>query len=110
MTLCADPAGFETAMESLRELKKGNSLMAERDMDGAYEAFRKAAGLDEYNFQAWNNLGALEMNHKKNIPASAEFFRKAAALTSLQAIHNNLKRAETMAVPKEGKDVKKRKK
>ena len=104
MTLCADPAAFETAMESLRELKRGNKLMADRDYDGAYDAFQKAVDLDAYNFQAWNNLGALEMNHKKNIPASEKYFKKAAALTSLQAIHNNLKRAESMSA-KEGKNV-----
>lgn len=100
--LCGDPAAFEAAMESYRELKRGNKLMAERDYDGAYEAFVRAASLDSYNFQALNNLGALEMNHKKNNPAAVEFFEKATALTSLPAIHNNLRRAQAMAA-KEGK-------
>ncbi len=110
MGLCADPATFAVAMESQRLLREGNRLMAEGDLDGSCEAFRKAAELDDSNFQAWNNLGALEMNHKKNIPASAEYFKKAVAFTSLQAIHNNLKRAETMTAPKEERNVRKRKK
>jgi tetratricopeptide (TPR) repeat protein len=103
MTLCADPAAFETAMESYRELKRGNTLMAEKDFDGSYDAFKKAVDLDPYNFQALNNLGALEMNHKKDIPAAVKFFEKASALTSLQAIHNNLKRAQSMTVKEEKK-------
>ena len=94
--VCGDPAAFETAMRSYAELKEGNRKMADKDFDGAYASFQKAAELDPYNFQAMNNLGALEMNHKKDIPASAEFFKKASALTSLQAIHNNYKRAQTM--------------
>jgi tetratricopeptide (TPR) repeat protein len=103
MTLCADPAAFETAMESYRELKRGNLLMAEKDLDNSYEAFQKAVELDPHNFQAWNNLGALEMNHKKDLPAAVKYFKKASALTSLQAIHNNLNRAKSMTAKEEKK-------
>jgi tetratricopeptide (TPR) repeat protein len=109
---CANEDSFRKAMDSYAELKRGNKLMAEKDYDGAYEAFQKSADLDPHNFQALNNMGALELNHRKNTAAAAVLFGKATKLTSLGAIHNNLKRAQAPApkeksAPKEKKEKKK---
>lgn len=94
---CETEESFRRAMDSYAELKRGNKIMAEKDYDGAYKAFKKSAALDPFNFQALNNMGALELNHKKDPEAAAVLFEKATALTSLGAIHNNLKQAKASA-------------
>jgi tetratricopeptide (TPR) repeat protein len=99
---CANSGSFESAIKSYNLLKGGNTKMADKDYDRAYELFREAVKADACNFQAWNNLGALEMNIKKDIPESIKCFEKAASYTSLRSIHDNLNKARA-ALEKEKK-------
>jgi tetratricopeptide (TPR) repeat protein len=92
----ADPDSFEKAMQSYQALKKGNTYMAEKLFEAAYEEFQRAVQLDPCNFQAWNNMGAVELNYRKNPSRAVELFQRAVEYTSLPAIHNNLKRAKGM--------------
>ncbi|MDR1933465.1 MAG: tetratricopeptide repeat protein [Spirochaetales bacterium] len=93
---CENEPVFEKAMRSYSLLKAGNKKMAEKDFDGGYDLLKESVALDPCNFQAWNNLGALEMNIKKNAAESVKFFEKAAMYTSLVGIHGNLKKARDM--------------
>jgi tetratricopeptide (TPR) repeat protein len=93
---CRKDETFAEAMRSSEALREGNRRMAEKDFDGAYGLFKKAVELDACNFQAWNNLGALEMNIKKNAAESVRYFQKAAQYTSLVGIHGNLKKARDL--------------
>jgi tetratricopeptide (TPR) repeat protein len=93
---CDSDAAFANAMKSYKLLKAGNKKMNVKDFDGAYDLLKEAVTLDPCNFQAWNNLGALEMNIKKNAAESVKYFEKAAMYTSLVGIHGNLKKARDM--------------
>jgi tetratricopeptide (TPR) repeat protein len=93
---CGSEESFARAMKSFELLKAGNRKMSEKDFDGAYELLKESVEIDSCNFQAWNNLGALEMNIKKDAAASVKFFEKAAYYTSLVGIHENLKKARDM--------------
>jgi tetratricopeptide (TPR) repeat protein len=93
---CGSGEAFAKAMRSYELLKDGNKKMQEKDFDGAYELLREAVKADSCNFQAWNNLGALEMNIKKNAAESVKYFEKAAYYTSLAGIHANLMKARDM--------------
>ena len=92
-----DEAVFAEAMKSQKELKRGNQFMAEKNFDSAYECFQRAAKIDPSNFQAFNNLGALEISHKKNTGKAVEFLEKAVAYTSLAGIHANYNHAKNVA-------------
>ncbi|MCX7786584.1 MAG: tetratricopeptide repeat protein [Spirochaetes bacterium] len=92
----SDPDTFEKAMKSYQALKRGNAYMAEKRFEAASEEFERAIQLDPYNFQAWNNRGAVELNYRKNPARAVEYFQRAVEYTSLPAIHNNLKRAQAM--------------
>jgi tetratricopeptide (TPR) repeat protein len=95
---CGSPPAFENGQKSLAALKRGNQKMTEKDFDGAEVCLKEAVGFDSCNFQAWNNLGALEMNIKKDVAEAVKYFEKAAFYTSLTGIHGNLKKArETLA-------------
>jgi tetratricopeptide (TPR) repeat protein len=93
---CGSEESFAKAMKSYGLLKAGNKKMQEKDFDGAYELLKESVETDSCNFQAWNNLGALEMNIKKNAAESVKYFEKAAFYTSLVGIHGNLKKARDM--------------
>ncbi|MFQ3619373.1 MAG: tetratricopeptide repeat protein [Spirochaetales bacterium] len=99
----SDAATFTKAMDSYRALKKGNAFMAEKSFESSYQEFERAVALDPYNFQAWNNMGALELNYRKNVAKAVELFQRAVEYTSLPAIHNNLKRAKAMLEKEKGK-------
>ncbi len=92
----SNPESFERAMKSYQALKKGNACMAEKRFEEASEEFERAVQLDPFNFQAWNNIGAVELNYRKNPARAVECFLRAVEYTSLPAIHNNLKRAQAM--------------
>lgn len=98
-----DEALFAEAMRSVRELKQGNRYMAEKNFEDAYDSFKRASEIDSSNFQAYNNLGALEINYRKNLDKAIRYFEKAVRLTSLPAIYNNLNHAKSLAAKKEGK-------
>lgn len=98
-----DEAAFAEAMRSIRELKQGNRYMAGKHYDDAYECFKRASEIDPYNFQAFNNLGALEIHYRKNTEKAIRYFEKAVRLTSLPAILGNLNHAKSLAAKKEGK-------
>ncbi|MDR1625741.1 MAG: tetratricopeptide repeat protein [Spirochaetia bacterium] len=93
---CGSGESFAKAMGSYGLLKAGNRKMQEKDFDGAYGLLKEAVGMDPCNFQAWNNLGALEMNIKKNAAESVKYFEKAVRYTSLVGIQGNLKKARDM--------------
>jgi tetratricopeptide (TPR) repeat protein len=93
---CGSGEAFSRVVKSYELLKAGNIRMREKDFDGAYELLKKAVETDSCNFQAWNNLGALEMNVKKDAAKSVKYFEKAAYYTSLAGIHGNLKKARDM--------------
>ncbi|MDR2588199.1 MAG: tetratricopeptide repeat protein [Spirochaetales bacterium] len=99
---CAKPASFEAAMKSYALLKEGNAKMGEKDYEAAEASLKAAVKADSCNFQAWNNLGALEMNIKKNIEEAVKLFEKAAFYTSLAGIHGNFRKAKE-ALAKEKK-------
>ncbi len=105
----SDEKLFEKAMESYRAVKKGNAFMKEKNYESAYREFERAAKLDPYNFQAWNNMGALELNYKKNPSKALTFFERAVEHTSLPAIHSNLKRAQ-MDLEKRNKELERERK
>ncbi|MCL1817334.1 MAG: tetratricopeptide repeat protein [Spirochaetaceae bacterium] len=99
---CAREPAFANAVKSLAALKLGNKKMTEKDFDGASACLKEAVELDSCNFQAWNNLGAIELNIKKDTAAAVKYFEKAAFYTSLVGIHGNLKKARE-ALAKESK-------
>ena len=95
---CKTEEAFAVAMKSCEYLKQGNKKIEEKEFDAAGELLKKAVELDRCNFQAWNNLGALEMNIKNNVAEAVKYFEKAVQYTSLVGIHGNLKKArDTLA-------------
>ncbi|MDR1316675.1 MAG: hypothetical protein LBK13_07360 [Spirochaetales bacterium] len=103
IALCGSGESFARAMKSLRLLKDGNRKMQEKDFESAYTLLKESAETDVCNFQALNNLGALEMNVKKNIAGAVKYFEKAAYYTSLVGIHGNLKKARELLAKESGK-------
>jgi len=90
---CKSDEAFAMAMKSFDCLKQGNKKMEEKDFVEAEELLKKAVEFDRCNFQAWNNLGALEMNIKNNIAEAVKYFEKAVQYTSLVGIYGNLRKA-----------------
>ena len=93
---CGSPPAFANGMKSLESLRDGNKKMAEKDFDGSMSSLKEAVELDACNFQAWNNLGALELNINKDAAAAIKYFEKAVFYTSLAGIHANLGKARAI--------------
>lgn len=94
LTKCRDKTQFANAQEGLKHYEHGDLLLNANDLDQAFEEYLTAADLDDSNFQAFNNLGTILLNHRKQPAEAIPWFEKALALTSLPTLQNNLRKAQ----------------
>lgn len=97
LSICSSEDAYALTRSAEASLETGNAMMAERRWDEAYAAFESAAGADPTCFPAFNNLGVIAMNERKDYGMAARWFRSAAGLSSTPAIAQNLAQAEQLA-------------
>jgi tetratricopeptide (TPR) repeat protein len=95
--ISANPEKFARVRESIDANKRGAELYFKNEIDPAILEFQRAGELDPTNFQSFNNMGAIELNHRKDAVAAAAWFEKAASLSSLAGIQRNVAAARAEA-------------
>jgi tetratricopeptide (TPR) repeat protein len=95
--ISSNPARFAQVRESIAANKRGAELYFKHEIEPAMLEFKRAGELDPTNFQSFNNLGAIELNNKKDAAAAAAWFEKAAGLTSLVGVQRNFAAAKAEA-------------
>jgi tetratricopeptide (TPR) repeat protein len=94
IAVCQNSERFKLAVLAREYYAEGNRLMDTQEWDEAEQQFVQAVELDNSNISAWNNLGSVRMNHRKDYAGAAEAFRAALSLQRVAWIENNLKNAE----------------
>ena len=98
IAVCKNNERFKQAVLARQHYAEGNRLMDALEWKKAEEQYVQAVKLDISNVSAWNNLGSLRMNQKKDYAGAAEAFRAALSLQRVAWIANNLKNAERLLV------------
>lgn len=96
LAICRDAERFLLAMTGAETFQQGCSLLDRGAHDAAELAFRQALERDQTLFMAWNNLGVIAMNIRRDLAAAGRCFRAAAELVELPLIRDNLKRLAMM--------------
>ncbi len=97
LALCLSEDAFALSRSAEDALEAGNAMMAAGRWDEAYASFESAGGADPTCFPAFNNLGVIAMNQRKDYMMAARWFRAAARLSSAPAVAQNLAQAEQLA-------------
>jgi len=94
---CESRESFSDVLASQRFFRAGNEAMLRRDFDVARYHFEKATTRDFSNFQAFNNLGALYLNHTGEPDKALSCFTQALRYGGHGYIRQNLERARRAA-------------
>lgn len=98
IAICQNEDLFNLAVKAREHYAEGNRLMGAQLWEDAARQFARAVELDKTNIPAWNNLGTVRMNHRRDYAGAASAFRAALALQRVGWIENNLKNAEKLQV------------
>jgi len=98
IAICAEDCAFAAAMDSLQSYRTGVQEMIRKDTEAALTSFSRAVEQDDSNIHAWNNIGVIRLNRKRDddVSRAIEAFEKALSWQEVPSFRENLERARAV--------------